>query len=64
MDSPSINRVTRLQEAGDGRPHAGFSLLEMMMVIAVILIIASISTPLYKTAVIRSREALLREQAQ
>ena len=42
------------------RPQ-GFSLLEMMMVVTVILIIASISTPIYMTAVVRAREAVLRE---
>jgi general secretion pathway protein G len=40
---------------------AGFSLLEMMMVVTVILILAAISTPFYRTAVIRAREAVLRE---
>ena len=39
----------------------GFSLLEMMLVVAVILIIATISTPIYTTAVVRAREAVLRE---
>ena len=42
------------------RPE-GFSLLEMMLVIAVILILASISAPIYMTAVVRAREAVLRD---
>jgi general secretion pathway protein G len=55
------------------RPHArrhgrksadraeGFSLLEMMMVVTVILIVASISTPIYTTCVVRAREAVLAD---
>lgn len=39
----------------------GFSLLEMMMVITVILIVASISAPIYMTAVVRARQAVLRD---
>jgi general secretion pathway protein G len=41
------------------RQPEGFSLLEMMMVVTVILIVASISTPIYMTAVVRAREAVL-----
>ena len=61
MDSRSIDPVTCGREGGGGRLHEGFSLLEMMMVVTVILILASISAPFYKTAVIRAREAVLRE---
>jgi general secretion pathway protein G len=39
----------------------GLSLLEMMAVITVILIVASISTPVYQTALVRTREAVLRD---
>jgi general secretion pathway protein G len=38
-----------------------FSLLETMMVVTLILIIASISTPIYMTAMVRAREAVLRD---
>jgi len=62
MDIPSYDHVTCNADAKKDRRRDGFSLLEMMMVIAVILIIAAISTPFYKTAIIRSREALLRER--
>ena len=61
MHPPSIDRVTSRQDKGAVRRPAGFSLLEMMMVVTVILIIASISTPIYMTAVVRAREAVLRE---
>jgi len=39
----------------------GFSLLEMMMVVTVILIVASISAPIYMTAVVRAHEAVLAD---
>ena len=42
------------------RPE-GFSLLEMMMVVTVILTVASISAPIYMTAVVRAREAVLAD---
>jgi prepilin-type N-terminal cleavage/methylation domain-containing protein len=38
-----------------------FSLLEMMMVVTVILIVASIATPIYTSVVTRAREAVLRD---
>src|SRR5208282_1336476 len=39
----------------------GFSLLEMMAVISLILILATFATPIYHTTVVRAREAVLRE---
>ena len=38
-----------------------FSLLEMMMVVSLILILASFAMPIYRTIVVRAREAVLRE---
>jgi general secretion pathway protein G len=61
MDGPSINHVTCRQGTNGGRRPEGFSLLEMMMVVTLILIIASISTPIYMTAMVRAREAVLRD---
>ena len=40
----------------------GFSLLEMMAVIDLILILASFSMPMYHSIVVRGREAVLRDQ--
>jgi prepilin-type N-terminal cleavage/methylation domain-containing protein len=53
VDGPSINYVTCQRDGKGERAHDGFSLLEMMMVVTVILILASISTPFYRTAIIR-----------
>jgi general secretion pathway protein G len=39
----------------------GFSLLEMMSVVALIMIVASISAPIYHRAVVLSRETVLRD---
>jgi len=61
MHPPSIDRVTSRQDKGAVRRPAGFSLLEMMMVVTVILIIASIATRFYRTTVLRAREAVLAD---
>ncbi len=61
MDSPSIDHVTCQQDAKRGHRPEGISLLEMMLVVTVILIVASIATPIYRTAVERAREAVLRD---
>ena len=61
MDGPSICPLTCRHRAEAGLRPADFSLLEMMMVVTLILIIASIATPIYRTAVLRAREAVLRD---
>lgn len=47
-------------EAG-GRGWGGFTLLELMMVLTLILILASFAVPTYHVAVVRAREAVLRD---
>ena len=44
----------------DSRLALGFSLLEMMAVVAFILIVMTISSPIYHSAEVRTREAALR----
>ena len=61
MESASIDRLIHRHDGKSVCCPEGFSLLEMMMVITVILIIASISAPIYMTAVVRAREAVLRD---
>ena len=61
MDGPSICPLTCPHKAEAGARPQGFSLLEMTMVVTLILIIASIAAPIYKTAVVRAREAVLRD---
>ena len=61
MVSPLIDHVKSQPEAKDGHCPDGFSLLEMMMVVTLILIIASVATPIYRSVVVRAREAVLRD---
>jgi general secretion pathway protein G len=61
MESGSIGRLTYAHNNKSANRVQGFSLLEMMMVVTVILIVASISTPIYMTCVVRAREAVLRD---
>jgi general secretion pathway protein G len=61
MESAPIGLLIHLPKTkGANRPE-GFSLLEMMMVITVILIVVSISAPIYTTGIVRAREAVLRD---
>jgi general secretion pathway protein G len=39
----------------------GFTLLELMIVLTIVLILISIAAPNYRTSVVRSKEAVLRE---
>ena len=39
----------------------GFTLVELIIVISIILILISLAAPIYKTSIIRSREAVLRD---
>jgi general secretion pathway protein G len=61
MDRPSICPLTCRHNAVAGPRPQGFSLLEMMMVVTLILIVASIATPIYQTCATRAREAVLRD---
>ncbi len=39
----------------------GFTLIELMIVISIILILISLAAPMYRTSIIRSKEAVLRD---
>ncbi len=43
------------------RQRRGFTLIELMIVVAVMLILVSMAVPLYKTTIIRAREGVLRD---
>ena len=42
-------------------PHAGFTLLELMIVISIIIILAAITLPQYQKTIMHTREAVLRD---
>ena len=43
------------------RKRRGFTLIELMMVISIILILVSVAAPIYKTAILHAHEAVLRD---
>ncbi len=51
----------RTTDHGPRTSFLGFTLLELMVVMTLILILASMVTPTYQTAVKRAREAVLRD---
>jgi len=61
MENVSSDSLSNPHDTRSHTRREGFSLLEMMMVVTVILILASISAPLYMTSVVRAREAVLRD---
>ena len=50
--------VKRKQNEGSGR---GFTLIELMVVISIILILISTALPIYNQSIVRAREAVLRQ---
>ncbi|HEV3036702.1 MAG TPA: prepilin-type N-terminal cleavage/methylation domain-containing protein [Candidatus Angelobacter sp.] len=47
--------------SGHRRRERGFTLIEMVIVISIILILMGIAVPIYKTHLLHAREAVLRE---
>ncbi len=43
------------------RGQRGFTLIELMIVISIILILVSIAAPIYSNAIVRAREAVLKD---
>jgi len=62
-----ISNRERAQGTGLLRPSAsasvtrGFTLLELMVVLTVLLILATMSMPIFQLAIVRAREAVLKE---
>ena len=61
MEIASIRRLARQSKFDRPYPPEGLSLLEMMLVVNLILIVASISVPVYRSVLVRAREAVLRD---
>ncbi len=47
--------------AGRAPRKSGFTLLELMVVLTLILILAAIAAPSYRVAIVRAREAVLKD---
>ncbi len=43
------------------RKHRGFTLIELMVVISIILILISIAVPIYNQSILRAKESVLRQ---
>ncbi len=47
--------------SGERKPQRGFTLIELMVVISIVLILISIAVPIYTQTILRSKEAVLRQ---
>jgi general secretion pathway protein G len=59
--SGAPDSAPRMQTARLGRRSLGFTLIEIMIVIAIMVILMGIAVPLYQQSLVRARESVLRE---
>ena len=60
--SRTASRVRRISVRERALRTAGFTLIELMIVISIMLLLISLAIPMYRTSIIRSKEAVLRDQ--
>jgi general secretion pathway protein G len=53
--------MSHLRQCRIGPAQRGFTLIEMMVVIAIMLILVGIAVPIYSHTIIRARESVLRQ---
>jgi general secretion pathway protein G len=59
--SPSVRPVASSPPRPKLRTGRGFTLLELMIVISIIMILVAVAVPMYNQSIVRSREAVLRQ---
>jgi general secretion pathway protein G len=57
----TMRRSTVRATLARARKSGGFTLIELMIVITIMIILISIAAPMYRTSIIRSKEAVLRD---
>jgi general secretion pathway protein G len=55
------NSVSSFRARARARTHSGFTLLELMIVISIMMILMAVAVPLYQHHVIQAREAVLHQ---
>ena len=56
-----LRRVGRRTPAGyPGLPHSGFTFVELMVVITIIVILISMAIPIYQKTILRAKESVLK----
>jgi general secretion pathway protein G len=57
----SRNQFDRMMRRTNRPRETGFTLIELIIVISIILILVSIAAPMYRNSIVRSKEAVLRD---
>src|SRR5690349_7026462 len=61
MEQITVTGRLRPDRQGQRTSGSGFTLLELMIVITLILILAAMAAPTYHVAIVRAREAVLKD---
>src|SRR5712692_7829109 len=60
MEHPIRSGERRMAAASGGRRRFGFTLIELMIVMAIIAVLMSIAIPIYNRSIIRAKESVLK----